>query len=73
MQEENLQLRNRLGMSIEKKPAQPVSTPFANGASVVNSKSSKEEKVKLFRSLFRGVTTFMDCDTDMIWQARAVA
>lgn len=54
LREENLQLRNRLGISIEKKPLQPVSTSSQNGASAINSKSSPEEKVKLFRSLFRG-------------------
>jgi hypothetical protein len=51
---ENLQLRDRLGMPIEKRPAQPNSTPSTNGASAINSKSNPEEKVKLFRSLFRG-------------------
>ena len=54
LQEENRQLRDRLGISSEKRPVQPTSTPLTNGASVINSKSSPEEKVKLFRSLFRG-------------------
>ncbi len=54
LQEENRQLRDRLGISSEKKPVQPTSTPSTNGASVINSKSSPEEKVKLFRNLFRG-------------------
>ena len=54
LQEENLQLRDRLGIQNEKKPVQPISIPSANGASAINSKSSPDEKVKLFRSLFRG-------------------
>lgn len=52
--EENRQLRDRLGISSEQKPIQPTSTPSTNTASVLNSKSSPEEKVKLFRDLFRG-------------------
>lgn len=54
LQEENRQLRDRLGIQTERKSVQPISTPSANGASVINSKSSPDEKVKLFRSLFRG-------------------
>lgn len=54
LQEENRQLRDRLGISVEKKPVQPITTLSVDGASVINSKSSPEEKVKLFRSLFRG-------------------
>jgi hypothetical protein len=54
LREENLQLRERLGMPTEKKPVQPTSTPSRNGASVINSNSSPEEKVKLFRTLFQG-------------------
>ncbi|MBP7825492.1 MAG: hypothetical protein KA236_02940 [Verrucomicrobia bacterium] len=41
-------------MPIKKKLAQPNSAPSTNGSSATNSKSSPEEKVKLFRSLFRG-------------------
>ncbi len=54
LREENRQLRDRLGMPIEKKPAQPNSAPSTTGSSAINSKSSSEEKVKFFRSLFRG-------------------
>lgn len=54
LREENRQLRDRLGMPTEKKPAQPNSAPSTTGASAINSKSSPDEKVKLFRSLFRG-------------------
>lgn len=46
-------MRDRLGMP-EKKPAQPNSAPSTTGSSAINSKSSPAEKVKLFRSLFRG-------------------
>ena len=52
LQEENRQLRVRLGISNEKKPVQALLS--ANNTSVINSKSSPEEKVKLFRSLVRG-------------------
>lgn len=54
LQEENRHLRDRLGISVEKNPVQPNLMPSANGTSTINSKSSPEEKVKLFRSLFRG-------------------
>lgn len=54
LREENLQLRDRIGIQNNKKPVQPISTLATNGTSAVNSKSSPEEKVKLFRSLFRG-------------------
>ncbi len=54
LREENRQLRDRLGMPLEKKPAQPNSATSTTGSSAINSKSSPEEKVKLFRSLFRG-------------------
>ena len=54
LQEENRQLRSRLGIQKERESVQPFSTPPANGASAVNSKSSPEEKVRLFRNLFRG-------------------
>ncbi len=54
LQEENWQLRNRLGIPSEKKPGRPTSTPATNGASAISSKSSPEEKIKLFRCLFRG-------------------
>lgn len=54
LQAENLRLKNRLGIQNEKKPSQPISTLSASRTSAVNSKSTPEEKVKLFRSLFRG-------------------
>lgn len=54
LREENRQLRDRLGMPTEKKLAQPNSAPATTGSSAINSKSSPDEKVKLFRSLFRG-------------------
>jgi hypothetical protein len=54
LREENRQLRDRLGISLEKKPVESISTPSTNGGAAINSKSSPEEKLKLFRSLFRG-------------------
>ena len=56
LREENRQLRERVGLvQIEMDNAQPPSsviTPVARVA--VMAKSSSEDKVKLFRSLFRG-------------------
>ena len=55
LQEENRQLRERLGFPQTDTTIQPVSTQSGNIASAkINSKSSPEEKVKLFRSLFCG-------------------
>jgi hypothetical protein len=54
LREENRTLRNRLELSeIEASPPSivPVVPPVG---SAIHSKSSSEEKVKLFRSLFRG-------------------
>ena len=55
LREQNRQLRQRLGISEAETSIQPASTQAKNIASgSVNSKSAPEEKVKLFRSLFRG-------------------
>jgi regulator of replication initiation timing len=55
LQEENRQLRERLGPPQTGTTIQPVLTRSGNIASAtINSKSSQEEKVKLFRDLFRG-------------------
>lgn len=54
LQEENRQLRDRLGISNEEKPVQPLLPSSAKSTPVINSKSSPEEKVKLFGGLFRG-------------------
>jgi superfamily II DNA or RNA helicase len=52
LQEENRQLRERLGIPRIETLAQPVSAP--NTQVTVTAKSSPDEKVTLFRSLFRG-------------------
>lgn len=54
LQEENRQLREHLGLSHEKKSVHPVSPSSANNTPAINSKSNPEEKVQLFRDLFRG-------------------
>ena len=54
LREENRQLRDRLGISRESKSVQTVSSASKNGRAVISSKCSPEDKVKLFRSLFRG-------------------
>jgi len=54
LREENRQLRDHLGIQSQTQVVQPVSTNPANDASAINSKSSPDAKVRLFRSLFRG-------------------
>ena len=52
---ENYRLREPLGIpNAETLPPLPSLQPALNAAAAVNAKSSPEEKVKLFRSLFRG-------------------
>jgi superfamily II DNA or RNA helicase len=52
--EENRQLRQRLGLPDSNTSIQPVLPSPPSTAKTTNSKASPDEKVKLFRSLFRG-------------------
>jgi superfamily II DNA or RNA helicase len=54
LQEENRALRDRLGIPDKKESIQAEAPSPANGGLPVTSKSSSQEKVKLFRGLFRG-------------------
>ena len=52
LRDENRELRGRLGMAVEEVPTPPPAKPAPTGT--VTTRSSPEEKVRLFRSLFRG-------------------
>jgi hypothetical protein len=52
--EENRRLRKRLGLPESDTSIQPVLPSESSTAKATNSKASPDEKVKLFRSLFRG-------------------
>jgi superfamily II DNA or RNA helicase len=54
LREENGDLRHRLGLPEKESPVATVAFASSFGSSTIHSKSSSEEKVKLFRSLFRG-------------------